>query len=224
MVEQQVGGIGQSYFCMVQWFMGALAPPSLACLGRMTAWRMPTAAGLLPRRLPCDFFPGYWWYPESFIKPLSGEAGPARDQDTDLAEYSPAIPTYDDFWRERSAWEVLDRSVPLYSSGVWGKMQLHTRRQYRRLLAAPADRRNCAVRGANAWGGGAEFSSVGNSTQVMLCRSTIIISKARAPAIWRARMSIRGARRQCHAQRRDVPPPSIQYTHWFPQRFRRPAA
>ena len=28
----KVGGIGQSYYCMLQWFMGALAPPSLACL------------------------------------------------------------------------------------------------------------------------------------------------------------------------------------------------
>ena len=28
----KVGGIGQSYFCMLQWFMGALAPPSLACI------------------------------------------------------------------------------------------------------------------------------------------------------------------------------------------------
>src|SRR6202048_3872589 len=29
----KVGGIGQSYFCMLQWFMGAVSPPSLACLG-----------------------------------------------------------------------------------------------------------------------------------------------------------------------------------------------
>ena len=29
----KVGGIGQSYFCMLQWFMAAQAPPSLACIG-----------------------------------------------------------------------------------------------------------------------------------------------------------------------------------------------
>lgn len=29
----KVGGLGQIYFCMSQWWMGIMAPPSLACLG-----------------------------------------------------------------------------------------------------------------------------------------------------------------------------------------------
>lgn len=29
----KVGGIGQSYFCMLQWWMGIVKPPHLACLG-----------------------------------------------------------------------------------------------------------------------------------------------------------------------------------------------
>ena len=29
----KVGGIGQSYYCMSQWFMGIQKPPHLTCLG-----------------------------------------------------------------------------------------------------------------------------------------------------------------------------------------------
>src|SRR5678816_4518430 len=28
----KVGGLGQSYFCMSQWWMGIMKPPALACL------------------------------------------------------------------------------------------------------------------------------------------------------------------------------------------------
>ena len=41
----KVGGIGQSYFCMLQWFMGALAPPALACLAAHDGLNDPYRAG-----------------------------------------------------------------------------------------------------------------------------------------------------------------------------------
>ncbi len=70
----KVGGIGQSYFCMLQWFMGALAPPSLACLAAHDGLADAYRAGCYHGGIPCDFFPGYWWYQNRFINrfPASG--------------------------------------------------------------------------------------------------------------------------------------------------------
>ncbi len=79
----KVGGIGQSYFCMLQWFMGALAPPSLACLGAHDGLADAYRAGTHHGGIPCDFFPGYWWYQNRFINRYPA-SGPSRDQDTDL--------------------------------------------------------------------------------------------------------------------------------------------
>src|ERR1017187_7975538 len=39
--NRKVGGIGQSYFCMVQWFIGALAPPRSPASARITALATP---------------------------------------------------------------------------------------------------------------------------------------------------------------------------------------
>jgi hypothetical protein len=79
-----------------------------------------------------------------------------------------AHPTYDDFWRERCAWEVLDRiKVPLYSSGVWAKMQLHTRGNIDGYLRAQGPK--LRMSGApNAWASAAEFASVDFHKRVLL--------------------------------------------------------
>lgn len=156
----RVGGIGQSYFCMLQWFMGAMSPPSLACLGAHDGLSDIYRAGTHHGGIPCDFFPGYWWYQNRFINryPASGSS---RDQDTDLTAMIAAHPIYDDFWRERSAWEVLDRiKVPLYSSGVWAKMQLHTRGNIDGYLRARGPKKLRMSGVPNAWAAAAEFASV----------------------------------------------------------------
>ncbi len=151
----KVGGIGQSYFCMVQWFMGALAPPSLACLaahdGLADVYRASTHHG----GIPCDFFPGYWWFQNRMINRVPAE-GPSREQLTDLAGLVAAHPTYDDFWRERSAWEGLSKiKVPLYSSGAWGKIQLHTRGNIDGYLPRAGAEEAAHVGRAQCLGGGA---------------------------------------------------------------------
>src|ERR1019366_2537739 len=66
-VHMDVRGIGQSYFCMLQWFMGALAPPSLACIAAHDGLADAYRAGCYHGGIPCDFFPGYWWYQNRFI-------------------------------------------------------------------------------------------------------------------------------------------------------------
>jgi predicted acyl esterase len=164
----RVGGIGQSYFCMLQWFMGAMSPPSLACLGAHDGLSDIYRAGTHHGGIPCDFFPGYWWYQNRFINryPASGSS---RDQDTDLTAMIAAHPMYDDFWRERSAWEVLDRiKVPLYSSGVWAKMQLHTRGNVDGYLRARGPKKLRMSGVPNAWAAAAEFASVDFHKRVLL--------------------------------------------------------
>jgi predicted acyl esterase len=164
----RVGGIGQSYFCMLQWFMGAMSPPSLACLGAHDGLSDIYRAGTHHGGIPCDFFPGYWWYQNRFINryPASGSS---RDQDTDLTAMIAAHPMYDDFWRERSAWEVLDRiKVPLYSSGVWAKMQLHSRGNIDGYLRARGPKKLRMSGVPNAWAAAAEFASVDFHKRVLL--------------------------------------------------------
>lgn len=164
----RVGGIGQSYFCMLQWFMGAMSPPSLVCLGAHDGLSDIYRAGTHHGGIPCDFFPGYWWYQNRFINryPASGSS---RDQDTDLTAMIAAHPMYDDFWRERSAWEVLDRiKVPLYSSGVWAKMQLHSRGNIDGYLRARGPKKLRMSGVPNAWAAAAEFASVDFHKRVLL--------------------------------------------------------
>ena len=164
----RVGGIGQSYFCMLQWFMGAISPPSLACLGAHDGLSDIYRAGTHHGGIPCDFFPGYWWYQNRFINryPASGSS---RDQATDLTAMIAAHPMYDDFWRERSAWEVLDRiKVPLYSSGVWAKMQLHTRGNIDGYLRARGPKKLRMSGVPNAWAAAVEFASVDFHKRVLL--------------------------------------------------------
>ena len=211
----KVGGIGQSYFCMLQWFMGALAPPSLACLaahdGLADVYRASTHHG----GIPCDFFPGYWWYQNRFINRYPAE-GPSCDQKTDLTALVAAHPTYDDFWRARSAWEVLSKiKVPLYSSGVWGKMQLHTRGNIDGYLNAQGPKKLRMSGVPNAWAAAAEFASVGFHEKVLLPFYDHYLKGQSTDYLARPNVqyAVRGSNLMRSAE--SWPPPGIQYTRWY---------
>jgi len=211
----KVGGIGQSYFCMVQWFMGALAPPSLACLAAHDGLADAYRAGCYHGGIPCDFFPGYWWYQNRFINryPVSG---PSRDQDTDLTRMLAEHPTYDAFWRERSAWEILDKiKVPLYSSGVWGKMQLHTRGNIDGYLRASGPKKLRMSGVPNAWAAAAEFSSIEFHKTVLLPFYDHYLRGESTD--YTARPNVQYAVRGTTIMRsvESWPPPGIQYTRWY---------
>jgi predicted acyl esterase len=164
----KVGGIGQSYYCMLQWFMAALAPPSLACIAAHDGLADVYRAACYHGGIPCDFFAGYWWYQNRFIN-RHPASGPSREQDTDLARMVAAHPTYDNFWRERSAWELLDRiTVPVYSSGVWAKMQLHTRGNIDAYARAKGPKKLRMSGAPNAWAAAAEFNNVDFHRNVLL--------------------------------------------------------
>lgn len=166
--DGNVGSNGQSYYCMLQWFLGVVAPPALKCIGAHDGLADAYRAGTYHGGIPCDFFPGYWWYQNRFINRFPAQ-GPSREQTEDLSAMLAAHPTYDEFWRERSAWEVLDRiKVPLYSSGVWSKMMLHTRGNIDGYLHAQGPKKLRMSGVPNAWAAAAEFASTEFHRQVML--------------------------------------------------------
>ena len=124
----KVGGIGQSYFCMSQWWMAIQKPPSLACIAAFDGLNDPYRASVYQGGILGDFFGSYWWNQNRIINrhPANGEH--PREQACDLNLLLQQHPTYDEFWRERCAAERLHEiEVPLYSVGVWGKVDLHTR-------------------------------------------------------------------------------------------------
>lgn len=164
----KVGSIGQSYYCMTQWFLGALKPPSLACIGAHDGFADVYRAATHHGGIPCDFFPGYWWFQNRFINRFP-QTGPAREQATDLQQMIAGHPLLDDFWHERTAWDLLDQiDVPLFSSGVWGKMQLHTRGNIDGYTRARGPKRLRMSAAPNAWGAAAEYSSADFHRAVML--------------------------------------------------------
>ena len=70
-------------------------------------------------------------------------------------------PTYDEFWRERCAAERLHEiEVPLYSVGVWGKVDLHTRGNIDGFRRAKGPKKLKMVGPINAFVANREFNSV----------------------------------------------------------------
>ena len=123
-----VGGLGQSYYAWSQWFMGIVNPPSLKCIapydGAVDMYRGTAYHG----GIYCDFMA--WWYQMVRVNNLQRAAnGPGGQyMPLDLAGEMAKHQTYDEWWRERCAWERLeDIEVPVLSIGHWGKMGLHLR-------------------------------------------------------------------------------------------------
>lgn len=165
----KVGGLGQSYFCMSQWWMGILRPPALACLGAYDGLNDPYRATCYTGGIPGQFMPGYWWNQNRIINRFPANGAAPRVQKTDLDMLVTSHPTYDDFWKTRCAAERLHEiTVPLYSIGIWGKIDLHTRGNIEGFRRARGPRK-LQMRGPpNAWAANAEFNSVELHEKVML--------------------------------------------------------
>lgn len=123
-----VGGYGQSYYCWSQWFMGIVNPPSLKCIapydGSVDMYRDVVYHG----GIYCDFLP--WWYQMVRVNNLHRPPGepPGKLMPVDICRLLAEHTTYDDWWKERCAFERLDEiKVPTLSIGHWGKMGLHLR-------------------------------------------------------------------------------------------------
>ncbi len=122
----KVGGIGQSYFCMTQWFMGIENPPHLACLGAYDGLNDPYRFMGYPGGIEGNFL-SYWFNSSVRVPNLYPTNGDhPRDLPHDIFHDVQQHPFYDDWWKERCAAEQLDKiKVPLFSIGVWAKLDLH---------------------------------------------------------------------------------------------------
>ena len=107
-----------------------------------------------------DFFGSYWWNQNRIINrhPANGEY--PREQPYDLNLRIQQHPTYDEFWRERCAAEHLHEiEVPLYSVGVWGKVDLHTRGNIDGFRRARGPKKLKMIGPVNAFVANREFNS-----------------------------------------------------------------
>ncbi len=122
----KVGGIGQSYYAMAQWFMGIQNPPHLACVAPYDGLSDPYGYMGYPGGIESTFLS--YWFSSSVrvpnLYPANGEHPRQVTPDLFLEVQRHAL--YDDFWRERAAAEQLYAiKVPVFSIGVWAKQDLH---------------------------------------------------------------------------------------------------
>ena len=122
----KVGGIGQSYYAMSQWFMGIQNPPHLACIAPYDGLNDPYRFMGYPGGIEGAFL-AYWINSSVRVPNLYPANGDnPRYVTTDLSLEIQRHPLYDEFWRERAAVEQLEKiQVPLFSIGVWAKLDLH---------------------------------------------------------------------------------------------------
>jgi len=157
----KVGGIGQSYYCMLQWFMGIQNPPHLACLGAYDGLNDPYRYMGYPGGIEGMFIP-YWFNASVRV----ANAYPAnrqhpREMTHDLILDWQRHPFYDDYWKERSAFEQLDRiKVPLFSIAVWAKQDLHLAGNIAGYLKAKGEKKLAMTGTPTAFSSAQDFANV----------------------------------------------------------------
>lgn len=212
----RVGGLGQSYFCMLQWWMGIQKPPSLKCLGAFDGLNDPYRASAYQGGILGDFFGSYWWNQNRIINrhPANGEN--PREQPFDLNLAIQRHPTYDEFWRERCAAERLHEiEVPLYSIGIWGKVDLHTRGNIEGFRKAGGPKKLRMNGPINAFAANREFNSAEMHEKLLLPFYDHYLKGRdtdwpKRPAV---EYFVRGADAYRTAQ--SWPPPDAKYVTWF---------
>jgi putative CocE/NonD family hydrolase len=121
-----VGGIGQSYYAASQWCMASERPPHLRCIAPYDGHVDICSGWAYTGGIPGAFL-NEWWY--NNVRPANrtpANGAPSRELPLDLSLVVAQHPTRDDFWRERTIHEALrDVDIPVYSIGVWAKLELH---------------------------------------------------------------------------------------------------
>lgn len=126
--DGKVGGIGQSYFAFSQWLMAVNNPPHLTCIAPYDALIDPYRDHGYHGGIYCQYRTN--WYTNvrknALHRPANHRRGQAMTYDLGLALTS--HDTYDDWWKERTAFERIDNiNIPVLSIGHWAKMGLHLR-------------------------------------------------------------------------------------------------
>ena len=124
----KVGGFGQSYYAMIQWLLAAWDPPHLTCIAPFDGFVDPYRGSAYQGGIYSPFFAN--WYAgvraNNALRPVNRATG--KLMETDLVHEALVHSTYDDWWRERTAYERLrEVRMPVFSIGHWGKIGLHLR-------------------------------------------------------------------------------------------------
>jgi putative CocE/NonD family hydrolase len=211
----KVGGIGQSYYARMQWFMGTQNPPHLAGIapydGNIDTYRNSAYAGGIP-----GSFPSIWY--EQNVRPLNQypSQGPARMIDWDYPQAVCSHPTYDSFWRERAAAEHLEKiRVPVFSIGVWSKVDLHLNGNIVGFQRAGGPKKMLVFGSSNLFAAVANFSSVAFHETYLLpfydwCLKGEDTSYPGEPDI---RYFLTGAEKFLDAE--SWPPPGVSHRSYF---------
>jgi len=155
----KVGGIGQSYFARSQWFMATENPPHLACVapfdGHVDTYRDSAYQGGIP-----GSYPTIWWDQVRNVNayPTSGKK---RFVEYDYPAAVKRHPTYDAWWKERAAAEKLEKiRVPVFSIGVWSKVDLHLNGNIVGFQRAGGPKKLLVFGSSNLYAAVADYSSV----------------------------------------------------------------
>jgi len=211
----KVGGIGQSYFCMSQWWMAILKPPSLACIAAFDGLNDPYRASVYQGGMLGDFFGSYWWNQNRIINRHPANGQHPREQPCDLNLLIQQHPTYDDFWHERCAAERLHEiEVPLYSVGVWGKVDLHTRGNIEGYRRARGPKKLKMIGPINAFVANREFASAEMHERVLLPFYDYYLKGKETDYPNRPDVEyfVRGA--DAVRTAKSWPPPGVRYVAW----------
>jgi uncharacterized protein len=162
-----------------------------------------------------DFFGSYWWNQNRIINrnPANGEH--PCEQTCDLNLLIQQHPLYDAFWCERCAAERLHEiEVPLYSVGVWGKIDLHTRGNIEGFRRASGPKKLKMIGPINAFVANREFNSPELHEKLLLAFYDHYLKGkdtdyARRPAV---EYFVRGADAVRTAD--GWPPAGVRYVSW----------
>jgi predicted acyl esterase len=157
----KVGGIGQSYYARMQWFMGIQNPPGLACIapydGNVDTYRSSAYTGGIP-----GAFPSIWYNSNTRNINQYPASGPSRLLEWDYVGEVRRHNTYDEFWKVRAAAENLDKiKVPVFSIGVWTKVDLHLNGNIVGFERTQSPKKLLVFGSSSLFAAVADFSSVG---------------------------------------------------------------
>jgi putative CocE/NonD family hydrolase len=162
----KVGGIGQSYYAMSQWFMAAQQPPSLACIAPYDGLTDLYRSVSFPGGIEGEFWPMWWNLVRSInLHPANGAA--PHEILYDLPLELKRHPTIDSYWHERTV--NLDRiQVPVFSIGLWAKVDLHLTGNIEGYQSVKGPKKLLITGAANVFAAAADFSKIETHERLLL--------------------------------------------------------
>ncbi|MPY70131.1 MAG: CocE/NonD family hydrolase [Alphaproteobacteria bacterium] len=126
--DGKVGGIGQSYFAFSQWLMGVNRPKNLTCIAPYDALCDPYRDHGFHGGIYCQYRTNWYIGVRRNALHRPANARPNKRMEYDLGLALTEHDTYDDWWKERTAFHRLGEiDIPVLNIGHWAKQGLHLR-------------------------------------------------------------------------------------------------